>query len=335
MASYWFPSPELCASKPNFSYESFHDFDQQAERVQNTDARYTQLTAGKFEGRCLTLSLRDITLHIESGNQSIEAQVVKPTDRYTFCVPLELSSPFSMFGERHNGDWVDINPPKGIVDAVIPSDSTYALISVRQQALHDSEALFPETADWLTELGDRGAVLMSDQLTRKLRTAITMTLETAVQIRNQEDMEFLARSFIQQISYTLSIAWLRREEFSQFTRTAAFERFRNARQYLLEQLKYSRITETDKRLLEPLAHLGSKRSIEQAFSQHIAMRPLTYWRVMRLHNARRKLISPQRRNQAIGDIAAEEGFWEFSRFSMQYRQHFGERPSDTRKNANH
>ena len=335
MANYWFPSPELCASKPNFSYETFLDFDQQAERVQNTDARYTQLTTGRFEGKCLTLSLRDITIHIESGNQCIEALVVKPTDRYTFCVPLELSRPFAMFGERHDGNWVDINPPRGTVDAVIPPDSTYALISVRHQAMLDSEALFPEAADWLAELGHQGAVLKSDELAKNLRTALTTTLETAVQIRNQEDMNFLARSFILQLSYTLSIAWLRREEFSLFGRTAAFERFHLARKYLLEQLTSGRATETDNRILEPLTHLGSKRSIEQAFSQHIAMGPLTYWRVMRLHNARRKLISPQRRGQAIGDIAAEEGFWEFSRFSMQYRQHFGERPSDTRKNTDH
>ncbi|MEM8977827.1 MAG: helix-turn-helix domain-containing protein, partial [Pseudomonadota bacterium] len=160
------------------------------------------------------------------------------------------------------------------------------------------------------------------------------TLETAAQIRNQEEMNLLAQSFILQFGYTLSIAWLKRENFSQFVRTAAFERFYYARKHLLEQLRNGSATDTDNKVLEPLTHLGSKRSIEQAFSQHITMGPLTYWRVVRLHNARRKLIDPKRRHQPIGDIAAEEGFWEFSRFSMQYRKHFGERPSDTRKLAN-
>ncbi|MEM8976338.1 MAG: helix-turn-helix domain-containing protein [Pseudomonadota bacterium] len=334
MTSYWFPDPELCASRSHFSYETFDDFDQQAERVQNMDARYTQLTAGKFAGKSLSLTMKDITLHIEAGNQSVEAQVNKPVDRYTFCVPLALSHPFTMFGEKHEGDWVDINTPKGTVDAVIPSDSVYALIPVSQQAILESVALVPEAADLLMELGHQGAVLKSRDLARSLRSVITTTLETAAQIRSQEEMNLLAQSFILQFGYTLSIAWLKRENFSQFVRTAAFERFYYARKHLLEQLRNGSATDTDNKVLEPLTHLGSKRSIEQAFSQHITMGPLTYWRVVRLHNARRKLIDPKRRHQPIGDIAAEEGFWEFSRFSMQYRKHFGERPSDTRKLAN-
>lgn len=77
MTNSWFPSAEFCATRPNFSYESFIDFDQQAERVRNTIARFTQLTAGKFAGRCVSLFLKDITLHIEIDNHVIEAQVVK------------------------------------------------------------------------------------------------------------------------------------------------------------------------------------------------------------------------------------------------------------------
>ncbi len=334
MASNWFPDPDLCASRSHFSYETFDDFDQQAERVQNTDARYTQLSAGKFAGQCLSLTMKDATLHIEAGNQTIEAQVTKPTDRYNFCVPLALSQPFKMFGEEHEGDWVDINTPHGIVDAVLPSNSVYALIPIHHKALLESAALAPEAADRLTDLGPKGAVLNSTELAQSLRAVIATTLETAAIIRNQEEMDLLAQSFVLQFGYTLSIAWLKRENLTQFVRTAAFERFYYARKHLLEQLSRGGATEPDNKVLQPLAHLGSKRSIEQAFSQNITMGPLTYWRVIRLHNARRKLIDPKRRDQAIGDIAAEEGFWEFSRFSMQYRKHFGERPSDTRKLAN-
>ena len=331
MADNWFPSAEFCATRPNFSYETFLDFDEQAERVQNTNARFTQLTAGKFEGRCVSLFLKDITLHIEIDNHYIEAQVVKPTDHFTVCIPLTIAAPFSMFGERHKDDWIDIDPPQGVVDAVIPPNSAYAIIAIKQAALLSNDAMMPETVDWLMGLGSRGALLNSADMTKRLRAIISTTMETAAQIKLKNEMDFLAKSFVLQFAYSLSIAWLRREEYSQFMRTAAFERYYHARAYLMEQLTTGKTTQTDNRILQPLAHLGSKRSIEQAFSQHTTMGPLTYWRVMRLHNARRKLLDPTRRNQAIGDIAAEEGFWEFSRFSMQYRQHFGERPSDTRK----
>ena len=80
-----------------------------------------------------------------------------------------------------------------------------------------------------------------------------------------------------------------------------------------------------------LRELGSQRSLEKAFSDFAFMGPLAYLRVARLHNARRKLLDPGRTDQSIGDIAAEEGFWDWSRFTSYYRRQFGELPSRTRE----
>ncbi|WP_422038640.1 helix-turn-helix domain-containing protein [Roseibium sp.] len=55
-----------------------------------------------------------------------------------------------------------------------------------------------------------------------------------------------------------------------------------------------------------------------------------YLRVLRLNRARRKVGDRAFSGQSIGDIAAEEGFWDWSRFTNYYRRQFGELPSETR-----
>ena len=52
---------------------------------------------------------------------------------------------------------------------------------------------------------------------------------------------------------------------------------------------------------------------------------------MRLHNVRSKLLDPSRLLVSIGDIAAEEGFWDGGRFAAYYRRQFSELPSVTRE----
>lgn len=73
----------------------------------------------------------------------------------------------------------------------------------------------------------------------------------------------------------------------------------------------------------------TRRAIENMFSQNAGLAPRKYHQVYRLGRARRKLLNQETKDKSIGDLTAEEGFWEWSRFSRYYRKHFAERPSET------
>ena len=83
-------------------------------------------------------------------------------------------------------------------------------------------------------------------------------------------------------------------------------------------------------LLDPGLSM-SRRTIETVFSNMVGLPPVKYHQIYRLNRTRQKIRDLQHINDSIGDIAAEEGFWDWSRFSSYYRKHFGERPSETRK----
>ncbi|MEO1115898.1 MAG: helix-turn-helix domain-containing protein, partial [Pseudomonadota bacterium] len=92
------------------------------------------------------------------------------------------------------------------------------------------------------------------------------------------------------------------------------------------------------KLPEPQALLGpgvsmSRRTIESMFTNTVGLPPVKYHQVYRLNRVRQKIRNLEHANDSIGDLAAEEGFWDWSRFTSYYRKQFGERPSETRRKS--
>lgn len=77
----------------------------------------------------------------------------------------------------------------------------------------------------------------------------------------------------------------------------------------------------------------SRRSLHRAFTDALDTSPGVYLRQRRLSLVRRALIATQSPWLKVSDVAGFYGFWELGRFAQQYRQHFGELPSETLKTA--
>jgi AraC-like DNA-binding protein len=75
----------------------------------------------------------------------------------------------------------------------------------------------------------------------------------------------------------------------------------------------------------------SARALQTAFTRSHDPPPMTYLRRLRLHRARAELIdASQRRSSAtVTTVASRWGFVHLGRFAQQYRQLFGETPSQT------
>jgi AraC-like DNA-binding protein len=90
----------------------------------------------------------------------------------------------------------------------------------------------------------------------------------------------------------------------------------------------------EERLAEPIT-LGdiataagcSARTVTDCFRDHIGVSPLAYVRNERLQRIREDL---QRADDPVGDVAYRWGITHLGRFAGDYRQRFGESPSQTR-----
>ena len=77
----------------------------------------------------------------------------------------------------------------------------------------------------------------------------------------------------------------------------------------------------------------NERSLRQAFVQTVGMGPRAYLRVRRLHLARRCLQTMRGDDVSVARVATDHGFFDLGRFAGDYRQLFGELPSETLRRA--
>ena len=91
----------------------------------------------------------------------------------------------------------------------------------------------------------------------------------------------------------------------------------------------------------PLAHLChvtglSERGLRNAFYRVRGMSPTRCLRTERLHGVRNALRGEWSSPITVTDVAIGHGFSELGRFSMTYREEFGESPSETlRRHTQH
>ena len=83
-------------------------------------------------------------------------------------------------------------------------------------------------------------------------------------------------------------------------------------------------------LLEVCKAVGaSPRKLGYCFQEVLGTSPMHYWRAMRLNRVRRELKRAGGAGRSIYDVAVQHGFWHFSQFSLDYKRHFSELPSET------
>lgn len=73
----------------------------------------------------------------------------------------------------------------------------------------------------------------------------------------------------------------------------------------------------------------SVRALQSGFQRAFGTTPLAYVRRVRLHEARRALLSADAAVESVADIAREWGFGNLGRFAGDYRELFGENPGHT------
>src|SRR5579871_3259996 len=83
-------------------------------------------------------------------------------------------------------------------------------------------------------------------------------------------------------------------------------------------------------LTEICAAIGvAERTLCAACEEHLGMGPIRFLNLRRMHLAHRALLRADSSNTTVTTIATDHGFWELGRFSVTYRDLFGESPSET------
>jgi AraC-like DNA-binding protein len=78
----------------------------------------------------------------------------------------------------------------------------------------------------------------------------------------------------------------------------------------------------------------SERTLQYAFVEHFGVTPKIYLKAFCLNKVRRELKRASPRDAKISEIVSRWGFWHMGQFAADYREQFGELPSQTLASAN-
>jgi len=77
-----------------------------------------------------------------------------------------------------------------------------------------------------------------------------------------------------------------------------------------------------------VTHVGA-RTLQRCFHEYFHLTVSKYLKVLRLDSVRRELAAADRTSTSVTTIAMQNGFHHLGRFSVGYREHFGESPRET------
>lgn len=327
LSEIYLPDCPISASGGLVLDHEYNDFDAQAERLVGHDQTYMQLTPGPFKGRFVSCFLGNgVSIHIEHCSQALEQTLTTPKNAFSIGVLLGDSAAFRSNGQVFSKDDVMVVPPGGDLLMYSPVGGAVLALVIETDHLFSHDGLLPKARDWLCDLHPHIGMLPAPELAERIRQDAKQTIENMSAVGEIVNLDgFLGRALLSSFVAKLSLEWSALSRKSTENRQNSFNHFMAARTLI----HHNSDQEISINQLSKTANL-KPRTMQLTYHRELGVSPLSYLRLVRLHLSKKALIDPAQLDQSIGDIAATCGFWNWSRFTQQYRAHFGELPSETR-----
>ena len=303
-----------------------HDIDHQAEKLQQWDQSYVQLSPGRFEGQLIETWFGDIHFFREITNQVIHERGCSRSGTRTFCVPLAMKGSAVFRGTDWQADMCATLG--GDAEFDLRTASRLDVIAISFDACRLAEIACESGIDparlerWLSS---SCTVRLPAERVDDLRR---MLLEVAVLIDGQSALLRNPGVFAS-IEAAIYEAFLRLMADSvEVCRPSAS--YLNRRRLVNRAIDLVAAHPDALLTVRDLCRLlqVSRRTLQLHFEDVLQVSPLQYLRAFRLSRVRALLLA-EGGQLRIQDAAARWGFWHLSQFARDYKRLFDELPSET------
>ena len=284
------------------------------------DVTYTQLSSGDLDVEAFETKLGDFLLYRERYGCPVMAHGRSPRDAFDVLVAPEGT--VRLFGEQLSTRDVGLFPPRCEIDAVGLPGLEVLSVQVRAERL-EAEA---ERMD-IELVGAERALVVSPGVDRVAR--LVRAWSQAVDILRSGDQQ--AWNEAEEELVTILVAIFDASAGTGFhPETSPDSCSSNA----VAVLRYIVAQELDALDLGSMAdELGvGRHHLNRCFKEHYGVSIRGYLRLRRLHNAR-EMLSTAGPDRSVTNTAYACGFRHLGRFSVQYRELFGESPTKTLRRA--
>lgn len=308
-----------------------HDVDQQADSIRAWNQTYEQLSAGAFRGCTTEIHLDGVQIFREVTQQQIHQTGLPRPGCYVFAVPVALAGRAVFSGQPVELDNLMILRAGDPLDFCAPQFFDVIALTIPQTDLQQAAQISHLELNLEQRL--RGSRVRAEQSThaalghwRAFLLDIFTTLLPSGNLQQILEQPRLRQAFLQTLlSNLLTLI----ETLDGATEPVLLP---ISRQHLVNRARsYLQAHAQEPVTIADLCRaLGvSRRTLQYSFQDVLDINPVRYLKAIRLNGARRDLQTLDASQTSVSDIATQWGFWHFSRFATEYRQMFGELPSQT------
>ncbi|WP_434984332.1 helix-turn-helix domain-containing protein [Vreelandella zhaodongensis] len=300
---------------PKKCMQEAFDADEHAQNLTRWQQQYDQLSPGRFYGRLDEISLPAMQVFKEHTGQALRQ------DCRVWADSLWLGIPTRSLGSRINGQSLEEH------DVMChPGGRDFELVTPEAFDIYGLVIRLPI----LQAAAQRQGVILDSEWHGSPRRRVTPDTLQAVSFLLERLLSHqqgaIAENVHQDILLTGLLELLKVNQTSKELppsyahRKAVVDRVKC---YIDEHLEGPVTMET----LCELTHV-SRRTLQYSFTTILGISPLQFLRLTRLNRVRRALRNAEP-HQTVTDIATYWGFWHLGQFSHDYKQQFGESPSQT------
>jgi AraC-like DNA-binding protein len=274
---------------------------------------YRQLGKGPVTSRWRSLHLGEASLVSHRLDNRVHARIAPPEG----CVALAIMSPpYRMLVEGTEFGDKQVLMANGEVEFVVPGEARCDTLVLPKPVFEASgQALFPQVP-----MVGRAACLIEGSSSRW--SALQRNFENLLRagsIGSEDLSHLLCRSF-----------YLMAGETGERSRDVCLGNRSTSRVARLAQ-EYIEDHYSNSIRMEYLCRSTgvSLRTLERSFLRYFQVSPFEYIKARRLNAARQALVAGDPSCDRVTPIALDNGFTHLGRFSVDYREHFGESPKET------
>lgn len=304
--------------------QRFNNFDQFAHITKMWDLDFRQIDSGGFKADVLQVASHNWQVSEAKFNRKLDQRGQSPLGLRTFGVLTQKSPDIIWHGRETRKNNMMVFPEDCELDS-------QTLPGFNVLTLSFSEELLFEVMDTLGEGKDTDLLIKAEVLTcdpipicALQQTADRLFADLRLNAPNMNEDQILY-----EIEYEIPRAIILALASNDYRASKPSPRQRyitikRVKEYL-EEYSHKDITVRD--LCK--AAFVSERTLRYAFEDYFGISPKTFIKFIKLNRVHRELLSSEPSRLKISDVANKWGFWHMGQFAKDYRQLFGELPSET------
>lgn len=309
--------------KPFVIHKSFTNFDEFAHAVKAWDLDYKQLDIGECKTDMMQFAGFNTLIDHARYSRRFDQHGSTPPGKWTFAIFPKQSPPLVWHDKEISNNTIALFKPGAEMDSVTQPGFEAFTLSYTEEYLNEISANLglPEIRKLAngTDIFESNDNELSESR-RQLQQVIDALKNDSSLINKSSFLHRLDVQFPEQILLTLS----RGVPLTSSSLRVRNRAIKQIKQYLAEH-PHEPVT------VSQLCNITrvSIRTLQYAFLEHYGVTPKTYLKNFRLNNVRRELWENDPDYTRVNDLASLWGFWHMGEFAADYRNLFGELPSET------